>query len=166
MLYHTVLLDISVIMVPSFSLTAFLFTIPYCYAVHVGVCLLTFQDSLLVPSGGVKQSKKTASPLKMGLIACCGMMVNNYQHMLCNNPEREDLILCSLCFENVPVSVNWPLCFSRKNMSKNNSKSLSSLRQKLRKYNKEFELDIAKFRENPDQAEDEEDEEKGNGNIL
>jgi translation initiation factor 3 subunit C len=51
-------------------------------------------------------------------------------------------------------------------MSKNNSKSLSSLRQKLRKYNKEFELDIAKFRENPDQAEDEEDEEKGNGNIL
>jgi Eukaryotic translation initiation factor 3 subunit 8 N-terminus. len=51
-------------------------------------------------------------------------------------------------------------------MSKNNSKSLSSLRQKLRKYNKEFELDIAKFRENPDQAEDEEDEEKGNSDIL
>jgi translation initiation factor 3 subunit C len=51
-------------------------------------------------------------------------------------------------------------------MSKNNSKSLSSLRQKLRKYNKEFEVDIAKFRENPDQAEDEEDEEKGNaGNV-
>jgi translation initiation factor 3 subunit C len=51
-------------------------------------------------------------------------------------------------------------------MSKNNSKSLSSLRQKLRKYNKEFELDIAKFRENPDQAEDEEDEEKGNVDNL
>lgn len=51
-------------------------------------------------------------------------------------------------------------------MSKNNSKSLSSLRQKLRKYNKEFELDIAKFRENPDQAEDEEDEEKGNVNNV
>jgi translation initiation factor 3 subunit C len=51
-------------------------------------------------------------------------------------------------------------------MSKNNSKSLSSLRQKLRKYNKEFELDIAKFREHPDQAEDEEDEEKGTDNIL
>ncbi|XP_058800849.1 eukaryotic translation initiation factor 3 subunit C [Phymastichus coffea] len=45
----------------------------------------------------------------------------------------------------------------RKNMSKNNSKSLTSLRQKLRKYNKDFEEDIAKFRENPDQ-EDEEDE--------
>jgi len=51
-------------------------------------------------------------------------------------------------------------------MSKNNSKSLSSLRQKLRKYNKGFELDIAKFRENPDQVDDEEDEEKGNVNNL
>lgn len=48
----------------------------------------------------------------------------------------------------------------RKNMSKNNSKSLTSLRQKLRKYNKDFEEDIAKFRENPDQ-DDDEDEDKG-----
>ncbi|XP_043257448.1 eukaryotic translation initiation factor 3 subunit C isoform X2 [Colletes gigas] len=47
----------------------------------------------------------------------------------------------------------------RKNMSKNNSKSLTSLRQKLRKYNKDFEEDIIKFRENPDQ-DDDEDEEK------
>ncbi|XP_048505751.1 eukaryotic translation initiation factor 3 subunit C isoform X2 [Athalia rosae] len=46
----------------------------------------------------------------------------------------------------------------RKNMSKNNSKSLTSLRQKLRKYNKDFEEDIAKFRENPDQADDDEEE--------
>lgn len=46
----------------------------------------------------------------------------------------------------------------RKNMSKNNSKSLSTIRQKLRKYNKDFEEDIAKFRENPDQDDDEEDE--------
>ncbi|XP_032686240.1 eukaryotic translation initiation factor 3 subunit C-like [Odontomachus brunneus] len=46
----------------------------------------------------------------------------------------------------------------RKNMSKNNSKSLSTLRQKLRKYNKEFEDDIIKFRENPDQDDDEEEE--------
>lgn len=46
----------------------------------------------------------------------------------------------------------------RKNMSKNNSKSLSTLRQKLRKYNKDFEDDIAKFRENPDQDDDEEEE--------
>ncbi|OXU23527.1 hypothetical protein TSAR_011892 [Trichomalopsis sarcophagae] len=46
----------------------------------------------------------------------------------------------------------------RKNMSKNNSKSLTSLRQKLRKYNKDFEEEIAKFRENPDQDDDEEEE--------
>ncbi|OAD60074.1 Eukaryotic translation initiation factor 3 subunit C [Eufriesea mexicana] len=46
----------------------------------------------------------------------------------------------------------------RKNMSKYNSKSLTSLRQKLRKYNKDFEEDIAKFRENPDQDDDEEEE--------
>ncbi|XP_011311868.1 eukaryotic translation initiation factor 3 subunit C [Fopius arisanus] len=46
----------------------------------------------------------------------------------------------------------------RKNMSKNNSKSLTSLRQKLRKYNKDFEEEIAKFRENPDQEDDEEEE--------
>ena len=51
-------------------------------------------------------------------------------------------------------------------MSKNNSKSLASLRQKLRKYNKEFEGDITKFRENPDQADDEEDEEKGNNSLF
>jgi len=48
----------------------------------------------------------------------------------------------------------------RKNMSKNNSKSLSSMRQKLRKYLKDFEDDIAKFRENPDQPDEEEEEEK------
>jgi translation initiation factor 3 subunit C len=64
------------------------------------------------------------------------------------------------------INYVWEDREGRKNMSKNNSKSLSSLRQKLRKYNKEFELDIAKFRENPDQAEDEEDEEKGNVNNL
>ncbi|XP_015592018.1 eukaryotic translation initiation factor 3 subunit C [Cephus cinctus] len=46
----------------------------------------------------------------------------------------------------------------RKNLSKNNSKSLTSLRQKLRKYNKEFDEDIAKFRENPEQDDDEEEE--------
>ncbi|KAK0097254.1 hypothetical protein PV326_002740 [Microctonus aethiopoides] len=48
---------------------------------------------------------------------------------------------------------------ARKNMSKNNSKSLTSLRQKLRKYNKDFEKEISKFRENPVE-EDEEEEEK------
>lgn len=48
----------------------------------------------------------------------------------------------------------------RNNLSKNNSKSLNGMRQKLRKYNKDFEQDIAKFRENPDQPDEEEDEDK------
>lgn len=43
-------------------------------------------------------------------------------------------------------------------MSKNNSKSFSSLRHKLKKYNKEFEDEIMKFRENPDLGDEEEDE--------
>lgn len=46
----------------------------------------------------------------------------------------------------------------RKTLSKINSKALATLRQKLRKYNKDFEEDIAKFRENPDQDDEEEDE--------
>ncbi len=54
------------------------------------------------------------------------------------------------------------LSFTRKNMSKNNSKSLTSLRQKMRKYNKDFEEEITKFRTNPDQADEEEEEDKGN----
>ena len=44
------------------------------------------------------------------------------------------------------VQENWE---DRKNMNKNNSKSLTTLRQKLRKYNKEFEQEIADYRENP-----------------
>ncbi|KAI5722278.1 hypothetical protein M8J76_006224 [Diaphorina citri] len=48
----------------------------------------------------------------------------------------------------------------RKSMSKFNSKSLGSLRQKLRKYNKDFEEEIAKFRENPDLPDEEDDKEK------
>lgn len=47
----------------------------------------------------------------------------------------------------------------RKNLSKNNSKSLGTLRQKFRKYIKDFEADLAKFRESPDD-DDEEEEEK------
>nr|CAD7602280.1 unnamed protein product [Timema genevievae] len=45
-----------------------------------------------------------------------------------------------------------------KNMSKNNSKFLTSIRQKLRKYTKEFEEDMAKFRANPDHPDEEEEE--------
>lgn len=51
-------------------------------------------------------------------------------------------------------------------MSKNNSKSLASLRQKFRKYSKDFEDDILKFRENPDQGDEDEEEEKGKSNFL
>lgn len=58
------------------------------------------------------------------------------------------------------INEMWEDREGRKNMSKNNSKSLASMRQKLRKYLKDFEDDIAKFRENPDQPDDEEDEEK------
>lgn len=47
---------------------------------------------------------------------------------------------------------------NRKNLSKNNAKSLGTLRQKVRKYIKDFEADLAKFREAPDQ--DDEEEEK------
>lgn len=38
----------------------------------------------------------------------------------------------------------------RKNMNKNNSKSLSSLRQKIRKYNKTLQTEIDDYRANPD----------------
>ncbi|XP_064460726.1 eukaryotic translation initiation factor 3 subunit C-like [Ornithodoros turicata] len=58
------------------------------------------------------------------------------------------------------VSECWEDRDGRKNMSKNNSKSLATLRQKLRKYNKDFEADIQKYRENPDQEEDEREEEE------
>lgn len=47
----------------------------------------------------------------------------------------------------------------RKNLSKNNAKAFGPLRQKFRKYVKDFEADLAKFRESPDD-EDEPEEEK------
>lgn len=48
----------------------------------------------------------------------------------------------------------------RKNLSKNNSKSLGALRQKFRKYIKDFDSDLKKFRESPDAADDEDEEEE------
>ncbi|XP_041347425.1 eukaryotic translation initiation factor 3 subunit C-like isoform X3 [Gigantopelta aegis] len=41
----------------------------------------------------------------------------------------------------------------RKQISKNNSKSLTSLRQKLKKYIREFETELGSYRENPDEEE-------------
>ncbi|XP_050162132.1 eukaryotic translation initiation factor 3 subunit C-like protein, partial [Myiozetetes cayanensis] len=46
----------------------------------------------------------------------------------------------------------------KKKMNKNNAKALSSLRQKLRKYNRDYEAQIAAYRQNPEQSD--EDEEK------
>ncbi|CAH1155507.1 unnamed protein product [Phaedon cochleariae] len=66
------------------------------------------------------------------------------------------------CLTEMEEFINemWEDREGRKNMSKNNSKSLASMRQKLRKYLKDFEDDVAKFKENPEQPDDEEEEEK------
>jgi len=48
----------------------------------------------------------------------------------------------------------------RKNMSKMSAKSLTTLRQKFRKYAKDYETDFATFRENPDAPDSEGEEEK------
>ena len=49
----------------------------------------------------------------------------------------------------------------RKGLSKNNAKSLGTLRQKFKKYTRDFEDDISSYRENPDgmdsEAEDDDD---------
>ncbi|XP_007248755.2 eukaryotic translation initiation factor 3 subunit C isoform X1 [Astyanax mexicanus] len=46
----------------------------------------------------------------------------------------------------------------KKKMNKNNAKALSTLRQKIRKYNRDFETDIANYKENPEQSAEEEEE--------
>ena len=48
------------------------------------------------------------------------------------------------------INETWADSDGRKKMSKNNAKSLGATRQKLRKYIKDFDDDMAKFRENPD----------------
>ncbi|XP_041094754.1 eukaryotic translation initiation factor 3 subunit C isoform X3 [Polyodon spathula] len=48
----------------------------------------------------------------------------------------------------------------KKKMNKNNAKALSTLRQKIRKYNRDYEAEITRYKENPEQSADEE-EEKG-----
>ncbi|CAB0039637.1 unnamed protein product [Trichogramma brassicae] len=56
----------------------------------------------------------------------------------------------------------WKDTDGRKSMSKSNSKALSTLRQKLRKYIKEkdFEKEIEAFRENPPKDDDDDEEER------
>ena len=47
---------------------------------------------------------------------------------------------------------------ARKAMSKNNAKGLTTLRQRVRRYNRDnFEAEIAAYRENPDEGESEEE---------
>ncbi|CAG0891577.1 unnamed protein product [Cyprideis torosa] len=54
------------------------------------------------------------------------------------------------------INETWDDKEAKKNMSKNSSKCLATLRQKLRKYCRDnFEDEIAKFRENPDLDDDE-----------
>ncbi|KAI6241205.1 Eukaryotic translation initiation factor 3 subunit C [Aphelenchoides fujianensis] len=48
------------------------------------------------------------------------------------------------------LNEQWEDKEGRKNMSKPNAKGLATLRQKLRKYNKDFESEIAAYREGPD----------------
>uniref|UniRef100_A0A673G9J8 Eukaryotic translation initiation factor 3 subunit C n=1 Tax=Sinocyclocheilus rhinocerous TaxID=307959 RepID=A0A673G9J8_9TELE len=45
----------------------------------------------------------------------------------------------------------------KKKMNKNNAKALSTLRQKIRKYNKDFETEIVSYKENPEQSAEEEE---------
>ncbi|TNN03907.1 eukaryotic translation initiation factor 3 subunit C isoform X1 [Takifugu flavidus] len=46
----------------------------------------------------------------------------------------------------------------KKKMNKNNAKALSTLRQKIRKYNRDYENEIASYKENPQESADEEEE--------
>lgn len=58
------------------------------------------------------------------------------------------------------VTELWEDTEGRKSMSKNNSKGLAALRQKLKKYVRTLETEIASYRENPDQGEEEEADEE------
>lgn len=62
------------------------------------------------------------------------------------------LVKCLVELEDF-VEQCWEDRERRKNMNKNNSKSLSSLRQKLRKYNKTVQTEVDGYRENPDSEE-------------
>lgn len=46
----------------------------------------------------------------------------------------------------------------KKKMNKNNAKALSTLRQKIRKYNRDFEAQITAYKQNPEESADEDEE--------
>ncbi|XP_025093059.1 eukaryotic translation initiation factor 3 subunit C-like isoform X2 [Pomacea canaliculata] len=58
------------------------------------------------------------------------------------------------------VTESWEDREWRKTISKNNSKGLTTLRQKLKKYCRTFEEEMSHYRENPDEGEDEEEREE------
>ncbi|XP_069840551.1 eukaryotic translation initiation factor 3 subunit C isoform X1 [Dendropsophus ebraccatus] len=53
------------------------------------------------------------------------------------------------------VNELWDDKEGRKKMNKNNGKALSTLRQKLRKYNRDFEASITAYKQNPEESADE-----------
>ncbi|XP_028396733.1 eukaryotic translation initiation factor 3 subunit C-like [Dendronephthya gigantea] len=59
------------------------------------------------------------------------------------------------------IKENWEDTEGRKKLSKLNAKALTALRQKVKKYNKTFENDIEKYRENPLISDDGEEEDAG-----
>jgi len=68
------------------------FALLVCYAGYIDNCLLTFKESISIPSSRSKQS----CPLKMDLKGCPKMLVNSYQHTLCNSSEEwRPHLLCS-----------------------------------------------------------------------
>ena len=48
----------------------------------------------------------------------------------------------------------------KKKMNKNNAKALSTLRQKIRKYNRDYEAQVTAYRQNPEQSADEDEDKK------
>lgn len=72
------------------------------------------------------------------------------------------------------IQAVWEDKAGRKNMSKNNAKGLTTIRQKYRKYCKDYESDITAFRENPEapdsdaeiEREDQEEESDDDDNLM
>ncbi|XP_062919096.1 eukaryotic translation initiation factor 3 subunit C [Mobula hypostoma] len=56
------------------------------------------------------------------------------------------------------VNEVWEDREGRKKMNKNNSKALATMRQKIRKYNRDFEQELIAYRENPEKSAEEEEE--------
>ena len=76
------------------------------------------------------------------------------------NGVMPKFIVRALCELEIFINEAWEDKAGRKNMSKNNGKAMGTLRQKFRKYIKDFDQDLKKFRENPDQGDDFDDEEE------